>query len=190
MTTKKSCSISGCNNPAIKRGWCNAHYKRWHQHGDPLGGGTFEGDPKRYFDEVVIPYSGDDCLTWPYGKSDGYGIMVVDGKCCKVHRLACEEVSGSPPSPKHEAAHSCGNGHLGCVNPRHLRWRTHKENMREMVEHGRGPAGRRRTPKTTCKRGHPLEGANLYLIPNGGRACRKCNVIRANEYRSRKICRP
>lgn len=28
-----SCSISGCERPAEKRGWCNAHYTRWHRTG-------------------------------------------------------------------------------------------------------------------------------------------------------------
>jgi hypothetical protein len=35
------------------------------------------------------------------------------------------------------AAHSCGNGHLGCVNPRHLRWATAKENAHDELLHGR-----------------------------------------------------
>src|SRR5690606_20841041 len=40
------------------------------------------------------------------------------------------------PTPRHEAAHSCGNGHLGCCNPRHLRWASHVANMADKVEHG------------------------------------------------------
>lgn len=35
------CTIKDCGSPAIKRGWCTKHYKRWLRHGDPLGGGSF-----------------------------------------------------------------------------------------------------------------------------------------------------
>ena len=33
------CSIEGCDKPIFNgRGWCSAHYDRWRDHGDPLGG--------------------------------------------------------------------------------------------------------------------------------------------------------
>lgn len=48
----------------------------------------------------------------------------------------CELVHGPAPVPEAEAAHSCGNGHLGCFNPRHLLWKTHSANMADRDEHG------------------------------------------------------
>lgn len=33
-----TCSVDDCDKPAIKRGWCNGHYKRWWRHGSPTGG--------------------------------------------------------------------------------------------------------------------------------------------------------
>lgn len=33
-----SCSVDGCEKPKLARGYCNAHYCRWRNHGDPLGG--------------------------------------------------------------------------------------------------------------------------------------------------------
>jgi hypothetical protein len=53
-----------------------------------------------------------------------------------VCRYICEKLNGSPPTPEHEAAHSCGKGHLGCVNGSHLRWDTHRGNMADMIIHG------------------------------------------------------
>lgn len=32
------CSIPDCNGEVRSRGWCNRHYLRWYNHGDPLGG--------------------------------------------------------------------------------------------------------------------------------------------------------
>lgn len=31
---KTSCSVASCDRPAYTRGWCKAHYKRWHKTGD------------------------------------------------------------------------------------------------------------------------------------------------------------
>jgi hypothetical protein len=50
----------------------------------------------------------------------------------------CELAHGEPPTSKHEAAHSCGKGHEGCVNPKHLAWKTKTENRQESNEHGKG----------------------------------------------------
>lgn len=33
---KPTCSIDGCNRPRFGHGWCNLHYTRWRNHGDPL----------------------------------------------------------------------------------------------------------------------------------------------------------
>jgi hypothetical protein len=40
-----------------------------------------------------------------------------------------------------EAAHSCGN--RACINARHLRWATHKENEQDKIEHGTKNVGER-----------------------------------------------
>lgn len=141
MATSRICSVPGCEKPSRRRGWCGAHYHRWSRHGDPLGGGTPRGDspgsPARFFREVVLAYKGDDCLIWPYNRgSNGYGAMGVGGRIVTVSRQACEARHGPPPSPLHEAAHSCGKGHLGCVNQMHLDWKTSKDNHADKLIHG------------------------------------------------------
>lgn len=84
------------------------------------------------------------CLLWPYSRDNhGYAQASVGGRVRKVHQVICEKRHGPRPSRQHDAAHSCGNGHLGCVNPNHLRWKTHAANSLEMVEHGRSPRGSR-----------------------------------------------
>ena len=88
--------------------------------------------------DVALPYHGDDCLIFPFGRArDGYCNVGRQGKSIKVHRLLCQRIHGDPPTPKHHAAHSCGNGHLGCVNPRHLSWKTPSENFLEGQQHPR-----------------------------------------------------
>lgn len=139
-----TCSIDGCDKPVRARTWCLAHWTRWSRHGHPLGGGTQVGAPERFYREVVLPYAGDECLTWPFGKDIwGYGHLKRNGRQRLTHRLVCEDVHGEPPTEKHEAAHSCGNGHLGCVNPKHLCWKTHRENEADKVLHGTRVRGSR-----------------------------------------------
>lgn len=36
-----TCSVEGCPEPVIARGWCYRHYDRWRKHGDPLAGPRF-----------------------------------------------------------------------------------------------------------------------------------------------------
>lgn len=82
-------------------------------------------------------YASEDCLTWPFcrNKQNGYGSFGHMGKRYYAHRFMCELVNGAPP-PAHECAHSCGKGHEGCVNPRHLSWKTKSGNLRDCSAHG------------------------------------------------------
>lgn len=137
MADTRLCSIDGCSKPAFGRGWCSAHYSRWRSHGDPLAGRTSPGAPMRHFNEVVLAYEGDECLIWPFAKSRrGHAALRVDGVLMSVARLVCERVHGPSPSPDLEAAHECGNGHLGCVAKKHLSWKTRAENEADKLRHG------------------------------------------------------
>ncbi len=138
------CSVDGCARQPHGHGFCLKHYKRWRNHGDPLAGRTPVGEPQRYFQEVVLPYEGNDCLTWPYSRTSyGYGTVYQDGEMKYVHNLICEAESGPRPTPSHEGAHGCGQGHNGCVAKRHIRWATSAENKADMVIHGTDNRGER-----------------------------------------------
>ena len=137
MAASAICTIQGCNKPSFAKGWCSSHYHRWRRHGDPMKGRTSPGERLRYYEEVVLKYEGDDCLIWPYTRCDyGYGRMKRNGKDNPVHRFLCEDVNGPPPSSSYHAAHSCGNGHRGCVNKHHLSWKTPTGNNADKILHG------------------------------------------------------
>ena len=137
MARYRLCAITDCSKKATQRGWCGAHYMRWRAHGDPLGGRTPDGEPARYFQTVVLTCRSDDCLVWPYGKNNrGYALLSQNSRMRLVHRLACEATNGPPPTPEHQAAHSCGKGHEGCVNPNHLSWKLCAENHADKLLHG------------------------------------------------------
>lgn len=97
-----------------------------------------------------IGHDGDDCLIWPFSRGrDGYGQFGFNGKVLKAHRWMCEAVNGPPPAG-YCAAHNCGRGIQGCVNPKHLEWKTLIQNSQDTILHGNsGKAKGRRRFKLT-----------------------------------------
>lgn len=84
-----------------------------------------------------VDYNADYCLVWPFNRNpNGYGQLGYLGKSGYAHRMMCEMAHGPAPNPDYEAAHSCGNGHMGCASPKHLSWKTKSENRMDCREHG------------------------------------------------------
>lgn len=135
------CSIERCGLKTYRGDLCLKHHKRKIRNGHPLAGRTFEGAPEQFMREVAIPFQGDECLRWPYRTNNrGYAMLIRTVNVC---RIICEEVHGPAPTPKHEAAHTCGHGADRCVNPKHLRWATRQENELDKVLHGTSNRGER-----------------------------------------------
>lgn len=146
----KPCAVPGCNGNANSyakgaRGYCGAHYQRLVKHGSPTAGFTGKGEPRRWLDDHSA-HDGAECLIWPFTRNtDGYP-MIGLGRglgSTGAHRLMCCIAHGEPPTPAHQAAHSCGNGHLGCVHPGHVRWDTCSGNQADKIAHGRTNRGTR-----------------------------------------------
>ncbi len=145
MANLSICSIPDCDKVSDTRGFCSAHYTRLLRHGDPLKKTKDRGGAIKFLQEVVLPYVGDECIIWPYSKTgnEGSGWVSWKGKGSRVPRVVCEETNGPPPSQYHQAAHSCGNGHLACCTPSHLRWATPTENAQDKITHGTSARGER-----------------------------------------------
>lgn len=108
------------------------------------------------------PYS-QWCLIWPFAGTRGATIQVGVERT-NVFRLMCEYRNGPPPTDKHQAAHSCGRRHDGCVNPLHLSWKTNAENQLERFQHS-GPQPRFKLTPTQVDEIRALEGrATIYDI--------------------------
>lgn len=130
----ESCLVDGCVAASVLRGLCRHHY------GMAKRAGTLDSFPRgraakssgyKWLIEHAS-YSGDECLPWPFGRDrQGYGYARFDGKRSTASRVMCILAHGPPLFERADAAHSCGNGHLGCVNPNHLRWLSHADNIRE-----------------------------------------------------------
>lgn len=136
MPSARICSVDGCGNPYRCKGFCELHYKRFLANGTP----EFKGNASPaldYFNTVVLTWGQDECLIWPFFRSaKGYGRMRWKGKLHYVHRLADQILNGEPLDQNYDAAHTCGNGHLGCCNPKHIIRCTRKQNRSHMIKHG------------------------------------------------------
>lgn len=135
------CSIKGCNKSVKTLGMCSSHYMRLWRYGNAEKRIKTRGHVQQYFLDT-IKVDTDKCLVWPYYRNPtGYGQVGYKNKLWLVHKLALVLTKGEAPKPDLQAAHSCGNGNIGCFNPKHLRWATRAENMAEMVKHGRSVQG-------------------------------------------------
>ena len=136
------CKVEGCSTKVRSKGFCEKHYCRIRRHGSP---DIVKRATKKHTEEWILShldYGGDDCLKWPFGFfGSGYGRVQHKGKSTNASRLVCIYAHGEPEQDSMQAAHSCGNGHLGCVNPRHLRWASRVDNEADKVIHGTSPRG-------------------------------------------------
>lgn len=91
---------------------------------------------ERFWSKVNIK-SNKECWDWrAYIKPTGYGQFTVHhGKYVNASRIAYILTHGEI-SDSLEVCHSCDNPK--CVNPRHLFLGSHKDNMQDMVNKGRG----------------------------------------------------
>lgn len=115
----------------------------------------------------------NDCWLWSGClNAQGYGVISVNGKVLRAHRMMYECSIGAIPLNK-ELDHLCRNP--SCINPAHLEPVTHKENV------NRGTASIVRTLKKLerlyCKNKHLMFGRNLRITPQGYYRCKTCHRI-------------
>lgn len=94
--------------------------------------------PADLLSQTVTTESG--CMEWQRSRNSyGYGTITYKGIAHRTHRLMASLVYGFP-SDGMLAMHSCDNP--PCINPDHLRWGTHKENMAEKKAKNRSTKSR------------------------------------------------
>jgi len=118
------------------------------------------------------------CWLWQGGKDGtGYGILWVEGRLVKAHRIAYERLVG-PIAPGLEADHLCRV--RSCANPLHVEMVTHRENVR------RGE----RPNATHCPQGHPYSKENTYRTTRrNGDSYKRCKTCHADGERERRQAR-
>ena len=121
--------------------------------------------PARFVRKVHKAPSG--CWLWAGAKRlRGYGRFIWRGREVAAHRFAYVVARGEHAEGL-ELDHLCRQ--TACVNHEHLEAVAHRVNI------ARGDCGKHWRDKTRCPQGHAYAGANLYIAPDGGRACKQCS---------------
>ena len=134
------------------------------------------------WERSFIKRGDDECWPWTGTTTPaGYGQISVSGrKRTMATRVSWEIHHGTTWPAGLLALHSCDNP--GCVNPRHIRPGTQRENIHDCLERGRHPASN----ADRCKNGHIYTAETTYL-GYGYRSCRICMNARSRRaYASRK----
>lgn len=136
-TFLEHCSIDGCSNPHYARTFCNLHYKRWREKGDPGANAPkslrgYRSDPmQRLLAHRDIRPGPLHTPCWistyrPCGVA-GYTKLEVGDHYEYAHRFAYESFIGPIP-PGLQIDHLCRV--RTCFNPEHLEAVTSEENTR------------------------------------------------------------
>jgi hypothetical protein len=152
--SKRTCSIDGCEVPAIARGWCRKHYYRWKRTGDPtklLRARVRKGHSVN--NGYIILYR----PKHPLANSKGY---------VSEHRMVAFD-AGLLVDRSDHVHHRDGDrannaiGNLEVVSlSEHARLHDH--------------VGSWERAKTHCPAGHPYDEANTWTDARGSRHCRAC----------------
>lgn len=148
---KRICSVPDCVRPYLAKNFCRYHYDRNREWGTPLAPlrQAAKGTVLNWMRDHVS-YASDDCLFYHgFNLEHGRPTIAWKGRKIIASRAMCILAHGQPPEEKYQAAHSCGKGHLGCMNPKHLRWATVLENSHDRILHGTMPDPVRLRPKLT-----------------------------------------
>lgn len=164
---KRTCSVPGCDSRHYGRGWCQKHWARWRDHGDPNG--SVWGDVEARIRAKTV--ESDDCWLYTGQPSARYPETRIDGRRIGIHRWSYTHHHGPIPDG-HHVDHQCRNTH--CWNPAHLRTLTALDNSADNIRANRFCA------QTHCVNGHLLDEANVYRPPSqpSRRMCRTCRAER------------
>lgn len=121
------------NTARTKRRRLSAH-KKWSKEYCIIAQKKFN-NRKYAEDQELYAFNGTPCRFWIRSHNKiGYPQMYIGGQKIPAHVMACVIGNNFVKPENLEAAHECG--HMSCVNPLHLTFKTHAENMTDKIKHG------------------------------------------------------
>ena len=146
---------------------------------------------------TLVRKANEGCWLWT-GSSTGpqrarYGNLQFNGSIQKAHRVSWQ-ISNGPIPVGMRVLHRCDVPL--CVRPDHLFLGTLSDNARDCYLKNRSPIfeairvrARQQQAQKRCKRRHLLNASNVYVRPDNGRQCRKCQRLREQKSLARKPLR-
>jgi hypothetical protein len=128
---------------------------------------SHEEQLKRFLNKIRI--IDDHWIFTGYLNKDGYGQTYYKKKQHQAHRFCYEFFVAKIPKGKH-IDHKCRV--RSCVNPKHLRVVTPRENALFNSE----STSAKNFRKTHCNKGHEFNNKNTKFDINGFRICRTCSL--------------
>jgi len=124
-----------------------------------------------------VRISDNGCWEWTGCRNRrGYGVISVNRKLVRAHRLLYQLCVDVPAGKKH-IHHLCGNP--ACVKPHHLVAVSPEDHASQLTTTSRGYINAR---STHCVNGHPFNEENTFVSQNRGRVCKECRRRRAYEF--------
>ena len=81
-------------------------------------------------------FNSDQCLYFPHSFLGREAAAKYNFKVMRAARVMLLLTQGLPADKGHAlATHLCGCGHLSCVNPKHLRWGSQRDNSTDLSAH-------------------------------------------------------
>lgn len=188
---RRYCTIDGCDERRIGRGYCEKHYRKWRRFGTPTppeseNGIGLRDEVERFWAKVDKTAGPDGCWLWTATTwQNGYGNFWSRkaGRKVLAHRYSYELANGAPPADL-LVCHSCDV--RNCVNPAHLWLGTHHDNHRDKFQKGRGPTPSQ-IPKR-CAHGHILADVGYWTL-SATIICRPCSSERVKKLRAEEKAR-
>ena len=120
----------------------------------------------------------NDCLLFAGSiNTDGYGIILANGKQYRAHRVMYENSVGVIPKGLY-SDHLCRI--RSCINPDHIEMVDNVTN----IMRGEAPSAKN-ARKTHCNKGHELTVDNIHIRKNGWRICKVCHATWMRAYRAK-----
>lgn len=151
-----------------------------------IGGSDMTNVSKRDEFERLLLIETNECVLWPFGRNGGgYGRARFDGSDRLTHVVALER-RGGPRPPGTEACHTPGIGcQKHCMNYRHLRWDSHRNNLADAVSEGTVKNGERhpchRLTEDDVREIRRLPGPDLAIAARYGMSQEHISRIRRRQ---------
>jgi hypothetical protein len=140
-------------------------------------------DLPAHWKERISKDSKTGCWSWTGAKIKGYPHATHNGRSVLIHRFSYSIYVGKI-KPGLVVHHECRN--KSCVNPKHLRAVTQRENLVADYYEARPFLS-----KTHCPHGHEMTPENTITVRYArrgsvGRRCGTCSRERARQYQARR----